>query len=313
MPLRLVLLLTVALPSFAQRFEWRGTLVNRQNPTEPVPFATVVVSGKNRFFTADETGRVVVFYETYDASDSLRLACVGYEAVSVSCRELLENRPGTLAMEPVATLLKEVRVSPRPERRSWVGSLHRTTNHTVGEGPGSESALLILPTSAGSGVIGKVRYYLLNMGNRGERVPFRVRLYGLNPQTGGPGADLLPEVIIAQATREGWLVVDIAQYRIRVPEGGFFVGMQTFSEAEYPYEKESVRARGPNGRMRFQLAVYPHVGTTNEFGGEKRSWVKNSETRSLNGGAVPEFFKNWRSTAPFGNRNYMMAAEIELD
>jgi hypothetical protein len=284
MPFRLALFLGLALPTFGQRFEWRGTLVNRQNSTETIAFATAWIPGKNHFFSADETGTLTIRYDDYAPTDSLRVACIGYEAASFSCREVFEKRPGALALNAVAIQLPAVLVRNRKGKTETWGGGRRIRSY-VSCGQGNQAAVFFPNPNGAAGLLHRVNYFTAWMGGKPAHTPFRVRLYAADPQTGAPGNDLLPETLIVTPRRNNrWVSVDVTQYGISVPETGFFAALEFLPAEVYVY---------PTG-----FAPFLFLGSTNALP-ESRSWNWSPQ-------------KGWQKMGLVmpGAANYLMAAEV---
>jgi hypothetical protein len=106
-----------------------------------------------------------------------------------------------------------------------------------------------------------------------ERTQFRVRIYDINPLTGGPGKDLCNEAIEESSGDTQQLGVNLKKYKIVVPHKTFFVAvewMRDFKNAGYTmvYDKKVSDLR--------QLPNYrPAIGISPITGNKLNIWALN--------------------------------------
>ena len=214
-----------------------GTICNEETGV-PVSYATLQIKGKPKGVVADHKGFFEFTLTEVELSDSLTASCLGYERRSFDS--------GTLLSEPeVSITLREKPVDMGPvvvasdrlrEKRKTMGNRGWfTTGSVYLDTHGQQIALYIDNDKHVNGYIRKVSYYLSDKGN--VEAPFRVRILDVDTLNQSPGKDLITEILVVQPPQDtdGWFDVDLSEYRIYVPQNGFFVAMQGVFPNDYSF------------------------------------------------------------------------------
>jgi len=153
---------------------------------------------------------------------------------------------------------------------------------------GQQTALFIKNKRNIEGRLLSVKYFLSRKGNTYS--PFRVRIYAKNKKTGGPGIDLIKEIIIVKPNiKSGWFRVDLSDYDITVPKEGFFVAI----EGVYPNLDSQ--------EMKTQKSSFPNTISYGQRLGYNKKRGKNTWHYSLT--------HTWFQVTD-KNYNVMISAEI---
>lgn len=205
---------------------------------EPIAYATLQIKGKPKGVVADNEGFFELTLTEPELSDSLTASCMGYNRRTFSPDTLLSEPNIIIALKEKHVKIESVVVSAAKLRkriktagnRGWFtsGSVYLDTH-------GQQIALYIDNDKNVNGYIRKVSYFLSDKGN--VEAPFRVRLLEVDTANNAPGKDLLPEILVVQppGDADGWFDVDLSEYRIYVPQNGFFVAMQGIFPNDYSF------------------------------------------------------------------------------
>jgi len=254
----------------------------------PIPYAVVLSTQFNGI--ADGDGIVVV----PEKADSLTFRCVGYEQCRLAFKDLtVTNGTATVKLKPKTFALEAVGVTAHRIKKIPLGYYRKKAEATHGSSGGGQTALFFPPDKRGQLVgipIGSVSFYIRDWGNYQKK--FRVRLYSVNPGSGTPDKDLLPEAVYAQAQKGNeWVDVRVRQYGIKFPENGFFAAIEILPEI--------VSADGVKGNIG-KLSLGGNFedrnnGRTWLFGFFKQKWTQDlpSHKSQVVGNAMikVEFFK----------------------
>ena len=153
-----------------------------------------------------------------------------------------------------------------------------------------EVALYMPNNEKGEGIIKNVGFFITKNGK--PKTPFRVRIYAMNDK---PTDDLLNmNVIITAKKGEKWLILDVSQYNISIPENGFVVSMEyLFSNNKEYIHEFTVFDKNTNTKEK-RISYGQQIGVTNEFS-QTFGWSR------FNGGT-------WRKTI----FTPMIRSEIEI-
>ncbi|MDL2302920.1 MULTISPECIES: carboxypeptidase-like regulatory domain-containing protein [unclassified Dysgonomonas] len=220
-----------------KEYRIRGSFIDEET-REPVSYATLQIKGKPKGVIADHEGYFELMLTEIELTDSLAASCLGYERCTFTPDSLLAQPEVTITMksrsidmEPVVISAgKQTKDYKKVGNRSWftTGSVYLDTH-------GQQIALYIENKKQQKGYIRKVSYHLSDKGN--VEAPFRVRILSLDEETGGPGKDLLTEILVVQPPQDtkGWYDVNLAEYNISLPPDGFFVAIQGVFPNDYSY------------------------------------------------------------------------------
>ena len=219
-------------------------IVLEADTEEPVSYATLQAKGTLRGTVADHQGQFSLELNAEQLSDTLIFNAMGYTGTSILAKDLIHQGNHRIFLSTETVTLPAVEVTSYRFAPVKVGHwCKRASKSVYMDTHGQQTALYIPnPNKEEPAMLGKVWYYLAKEGN--TEAPFRVRVYAKDPQTGGPGEDLLKAFVVAKPNHQhGWYAVELVQYDIDMPADGCFVAMEgvfpndySFYETEATYE-----------------------------------------------------------------------------
>jgi hypothetical protein len=200
---------------------------------QPIPYAVVIEKFARVGVIGDASGSFKIGIPDSLKNSAVTVSCLGYETSIIAISDFDESVVNHIVLKEKINLMNPVTVlSTRARFCPEVRGIN--AKRSGGQWflqSGYELALLIPTTVADSGIIRAVRYFIAKDGI--PTSPFRVVLYGVDPQTKAPGKILLDRDTIVQASRGNhWFEVDISSFNISVPTDGFYVAMQWLPGAE---------------------------------------------------------------------------------
>ncbi|HCY01410.1 MAG TPA: hypothetical protein DG754_14835 [Bacteroidales bacterium] len=194
----------------------------------PVPY-TIVLSSQFNGIT-NEQGELSL----PDNIDSLIFRCLGYEQYTIAFAELeFERGRAIIKLKAKTFELNAVEVTAKRITKIPLGYFTKRSRASHGSSGGGQMALFIPPDKRGNLIglpVGSVSFYIRKWSSLRK---FRVRLYSVNPESGEPGEDLLPEAVYAQPQKgDEWVSVRLRQYGITYPENGVFAGIEFLPNTE---------------------------------------------------------------------------------
>lgn len=218
----------------SKNFVIAGSIVEQDSIT-PVSYATVSVTGKQIGAVSDLHGKFELELKDENLSDTLLFSFMGYEPVKMSVSNYRQLKESIIILKVIFFDVPPARISTRDFKKVNIGnsknipsgSLYMDTN-------GQQSALLVENDKNAEGIILTLNYYLSSNGN--TDAPFRVRLYSVDTISGGPGVDLIKEMIVVKPDiKKGWYSINIRKFDIKVPENGFFIAMEGVFPNEFDF------------------------------------------------------------------------------
>jgi len=203
---------------------------------EPLPYCAIELKKKYKGTIADYNGKFKILLNEIEQIDTLLISSLGYAFKEIPFAEIT-NLDSLIIQLPVKQIVfrpvtivnskyKELSVGETGKKSQ--GEMYVDTN-------GQQTALYIDNQNQQQGKIEKLTYYLSHKGN--INAPFRVHIYAVDDNNGGPGKDLLEQFVIAKPRIDkGWYELDILAFDINIPENGFYVAM----EGVFPDNPESI-------------------------------------------------------------------------
>lgn len=207
--------IVIAQTSISGRVVQRGT-------EDPVPYATIGLVKKNTGINADGKGEFTLTTNNALIDDTLIVSSVGYETLRIPVPE--QSQPLLIELERKFIKLPAVMV-----KNKWQSV---TLNDTKGCGKlplvttGFQSQVAqVFEMPVENAQIISVRLCIGNY--KHYRTPFlyRIRIYGFDSVTGGPGEDLSNEVIERKVDAK-IQEIDLSNLNINVPGKNFFVALE---------------------------------------------------------------------------------------
>lgn len=202
---------------------------------QPISYSAIQLKSGKKGTISDINGFFELEITEKHLDDTLIFSSLGYKKSYLKPTDLLIGDKHTIYLQRKEFKINEVQINAsrlKSEvlgnfRRISIGSLYMDTH-------GQQTALYISNENGVKGIIKNVGYYLSRKGN--TDAPFRVRIYKCDSVTGKPGDDLLDEILVAKPkSTNGWYKIDISQYKIAIPDNGFFVAMEGVFPNDYDF------------------------------------------------------------------------------
>jgi hypothetical protein len=192
----------------------RGTVIDAASK-EPLPYATVVVLGKNRGGITEANGTFNIQTNGVAANDSVKFSYLGYRSQVHLLGTTHTTEPFVVALKPIDNELPETKIIEKA-KTEVVGD--KAASHSfTGWGDykssrGRARGLLISPTECNS----KTKNFVFRI-NENTWDSVRFRLLMLSPDIeNGERKSLLRENIFfnVSKTKNKWITVNLSQYNI---------------------------------------------------------------------------------------------------
>jgi len=261
---------------------------------EGIPFCDVLY-GKNKGTITNDDGTLNLNLD--HMPDSIIIYNLAYETKTVKINKDQSNY--LIKLHSKKFYLNEVEVIAKKAKSIKLGIYKNRWYAGLNHERGTHLALFIDNEREKKGIIRNLQFYMCKKNTLNPTNTFRVHIYAVDTVTKGPGQELLPENIFANA-KEGdeWVIVDVLKYNIEYPPEGFFIGYEVLSNNR---EDEGVLVN--NRYMERHNAV---LASSSEKTNQILTWIKYPHR------------KNWRKNGPpptcknCANTNAKMACEIIL-
>lgn len=206
--------------------------VREKESNMPIPYATVQIKNTTIGTITDNEGRFELTFEKKYYNDTILFSFIGYERIEKKIQDINPEAPQLIFLSVDTIIIDPIEVNPTEyEIISLGNSRNKSTNNLYIDTHGQQSVLYVENERKTEGKIVSLNYYLSKKGN--YKAPFRLRVYAPD-SNGKPGSDLLPHMIIVKPnTGKGWYSVNISDYNVRIPESGFFIGIEGIYPNDY--------------------------------------------------------------------------------
>ena len=237
--LQLIILFFCFNHSLAQQTNVRGRVVDEN--AEPLAYAHLLFQNYAIGTTANEEGYFAFSIPDSLRFEKLRLSYVGYHSKIVGVGEIAGREvklfPKQEGLDEVLLeqILKNKSFTYRPGWRS--GSVG-FGNLNAGLYPSQIAVYFPKPKKfKESCFLQEVRIYFYKTAEQWNRSSkFRLHIYNVD-ENGKPGEDLLKNLIIERASGESKVDVELLQEKIKIPENGFFIGVEHLFIKENQYRE----------------------------------------------------------------------------
>lgn len=213
-----------------EEYTIRGTIFNEKTG-EPIAFATLQLENKPKGVVADNEGFFEIkFNEIELASNNIVVSSIGFEKKIMEPDSLINKPEIIILLKERTVLLDDVTVStirPTKKEKKWGNTSRWNKGSLYLDTHGQQIALFVDNKKEEKGYIKNVSYFLSKDGN--VEAPFRVRIMEVDTlNNDAPGKDLISDILVVQPPEDsdGWYDVDLTEYNIKIPEEGFFLGLQ---------------------------------------------------------------------------------------
>ena len=197
---------------------------------QPVPYATVGLVQQNTGASTDSEG-MLSLKGVVNSADSVIVSCLGYEPLRFPLSVLSIDKSNVLELKPIQYALQGITIKPEKLSQPIVLNKIDRKKYKFGRLGGNYSSQIARKFTVPSDpenkyLLKSVSYFMKN--SPGDQISnFRVRIYQIDPLTGGPGADLLTSPIIRTVTKKDEVItIDLQPYQILVDSSSFFVALE---------------------------------------------------------------------------------------
>jgi hypothetical protein len=205
----------------------------RYGTTEPVSFAGIEMKRAGKGIISDENGFFSIDINPQFENDTLCVSSINFKSILIPVKELTLPGLHTFYMVQRTYALPDIEIKASMLKREVVGN-HKlfSAGAFYLDTHGQQTALHIYKGKNQNGRLLSASFYLSGKGN--TDAPFRVHVYAVDTVTGKPTEELLPEMIIIKPQNgKGWYKIDLANYRINMPETGLFIGIEGIFPGDY--------------------------------------------------------------------------------
>jgi len=184
---------------------------------------------------SNQAGDFILELAQAKSSDTIKLSCVGYQAVLIT--QLQNSLSVTYELKPISITLKEAMIRKGKLVLKEVGFVEDSGNKSIFfnhlmQRAGAQYAMLMKNEGNEAGYLKKIFFFI---GKEGYDAPFRVRVY--ENLKNRPGKDLLGMSLELQGIKKrSWNEFDFEQYNILVPKEGVFVAIEWIANDKYKFE-----------------------------------------------------------------------------
>ncbi|MEN8119287.1 MAG: STN and carboxypeptidase regulatory-like domain-containing protein [Bacteroidota bacterium] len=191
-----------------------------------IEYASVKLESAKIGVMTDHKGNFKMIVGKEDLSDSIIISSMGYEEKTIKVTPFVNKGEHVVYLKRKFFVIPEIPVKAKDFIKQKLGNLKRISFGSMYiDTHGQQTALFVKNKKSLDGKLISVKYFLSRKGNTYS--PFRVRIYKIDNNTGGPGNDLTKEIIVVKPDfKGGWFRVDLSAYEITVPKEGFFVAIE---------------------------------------------------------------------------------------
>lgn len=250
--LLLLFFFAVSFVTNAQSIKISGKVVNAEDQ-KPLAFSHLLMLNKELGTSANEEG-VFAFMAPREFKDlQLRISHVGFQSRILKISDLAGK---TIALDPIEENLKEVFLTNVLNDKQFV---YRPgwKNKSVGFGnlngglyPSTVARYYKKPAKfSGECYLKEIELYFVDVDEQSKLNPkFRLHIYGVD-EKGMPGKELAGDLVLQKKAAENKMKIELLDERIRIPQSGFFVGVEhlfisenRFTETKNYYINDSLVA-----------------------------------------------------------------------
>ncbi|GAA4327716.1 hypothetical protein GCM10023149_31290 [Mucilaginibacter gynuensis] len=264
-------LLIFSISSFAQQ-TFEGTIINKQTKA-PIPYITIKLTKEKIATAADDKGEFKLTSNKSQLNDTLLFSGVGYKSLKIVAQDFVNKTK--IELEDDAVFLNEIKVSSEKRKKK-----HSVLNNFNASRLTFPTRLFCLIHQAAITLyspepFGKLKRVIINRlidisnRNTNNEARFRLHIYTIDPATGGPGEDIVHQIITIYDKDNSEIKVDLEKYDIVIPETVFFVAIEWLY---IPLNETILSSYGEANHLMYQ----PRVFNMKEDKSDKktRTWYK---------------------------------------
>ncbi|MDB5143106.1 MAG: hypothetical protein JWQ66_1819 [Mucilaginibacter sp.] len=256
--------------SCGQEIIYQGVVTSKQS-NAIIPYITVKLIKEKITISADEKGEFRLVSVNKMSDDSLLFSGVGYKSLKIAVSKFIISTK--IELEEDGIFLNEVKVSSAKKKlkqktlnpfdlgtrvlmNSDFWQMHQAAIKL--SAPERFCTLKYIEISR-----------LVNVyGGTNKKVHFRVHIYNIDPATGGPGDDIVHQVIEVFDEGHARIKVDLNDYHILIPDNVFFAGVEWL----FIPQNENISRH----LSEYHVGYLPVIYNTQSLHADKRldTWIK---------------------------------------
>ncbi len=223
--------------TYSQSHTYKGNVQDEKGL--PVPYVSVYLNNKSVGIISDRSGKFEIdIRKELKTNDSLIFSCLGYKTSILALTVMRLDSGNKITLHSQTYLLDDAVIKYKKYKTKEINYFARNNNNKslsqsiTPSSPGCERATFIPNKNEYKGYIQEVGVFICSHGN--PKASFRLQLYDMNPVTNGPGKELIKANVICTATKlDDWSYINLDTLRIKIPEQGFFVGVEPLAYTGY--------------------------------------------------------------------------------
>lgn len=265
----LLIFITVSLISFLSFSQKTFTgIVSDENGTFKISYATVGLIKENIGINADENGYFSLRSLNPKLNDTLIISSVGFKTQKIAITNNLEPILN-IFLVPQIISLEEVSIKPKND---WTNSTLNDFSTCGYYYIGSNGYLMQLAQHFISPIensrLKEIKICITS--GRPKKAFFRIRVYGIDTLTGGPGKNLCNK-IIEVTTKKTLVKVNVELYKIRIPNKDFFVAVEWM---KIPINEQFFKNNADKGELQF-YSYAPSIAYKEAINSNLEAWELN--------------------------------------
>ena len=194
----------------------------------PIPYVNLSILNTLKGTSTDEKGHFFMEIPEAFLEKQVHISALGYEDYIIKVETIKGS--GKVLLKEAVFELEEVVISDElgnSEIMNPISSYSVTSGFTSSSTPWV-LALYFPNIGVKQKMVDKVMIYFQDTdGTARSDAKFRLRIYEVDPDTGAPGADILRESVILNASVDSsHLSVDLSRYQILAPRDGIYIGLE---------------------------------------------------------------------------------------
>jgi len=278
MKLKLIVVFLSYFPLMVFAQSINGKVIDAQTK-EPLPYANIVLSSKNKGVSTDENG-MYTFDVAGDIEDALMISYLGYTTQEISLKQFSGTVNNILNIELTenTSVIDEVVLEVKKAKYSSTKTIgvkkKKKKRFRIGTQYGSEKCTYVGNERHRKGKVLELNFYLKeNLGSQFKTLPtyYRVKFYSYDVEKQQPGKLLsYKDIFVEPENNTQKIILDLTTHNVLFPEKGICVGIETIKPSKIILPKSSMYTTAPS-------LVWVHGETSNtwsSFMGKK--WSKNN-------------------------------------
>ncbi|WP_394975768.1 carboxypeptidase-like regulatory domain-containing protein [uncultured Croceitalea sp.] len=213
--------------SFGQNIDFDGVVIDTKTK-QPIPYVNLSFLNTLVGTSTNEEGKFSLEIPKTYLTKEIHVSSLGYKDTVLLASSLFKTK--RLKMQEATFELKEVVVAKNLGKSQVLNPI---SSYSITSGFDSSStpwvlALYFPNIGAGKKFLEKVTIFFRQKNEFSrDRAKFRLRLYGVNPDTKKPAHDLVKKSIILEAVESfDYTSIDLSSLKLKIPEEGIYIGLE---------------------------------------------------------------------------------------